>query len=84
MKHVYQEIMKGFLHKEMVKTVEDLKLTKERTAEILGIDTRSFAYLKAGRTMCSATTLLLYLAKLCPNPAKFIENLRTFVGDAEQ
>lgn len=84
MNHIYKDSMKTFLHREMLKTMDELDLTKERTAEMLCIDTRSFAYLKSGKTMFSATTLLLYLARICPDYKDFMKKLKSVLKEAEQ
>ncbi|MBO4941729.1 MAG: XRE family transcriptional regulator [Clostridia bacterium] len=84
MKHAYKDSIKSILHRELIKTIEESNLTQEETAEILGIDVRSLAYLKAGTTMCSSTTLLIYLTKLCKNPTKFLEDVEGVIKELEQ
>ena len=84
MKHAYQDNVKPFLHDQITKTAKELNLTKEEIAEILAIDSRSYAYLKSGQSMCSATTLLVYLTKLCPDPMQFIEDAKDIIDEAEQ
>ena len=80
MKHMYQDDLKPFLRKQILSTVNELDLTNEQAAEALGIDVRSFAYFKAGKNMCSSATLIIYLANLCPNPMKFIEEARLLIN----
>lgn len=72
MTHSYKESIKPFLHDEVVSTVERLKLTQEQAAEILGIEPRTYAYFKAGKTTFSATTLLMYLSRLCKIMQNFL------------
>ena len=82
MKHMYKDSMKPFIHAEITNTVKELALTQEQTAEILGIEDRTYYYFKSGKTMCSATTLLIYLACMCPDTKKFIAKLKIAVNKA--
>ena len=84
MKHMYQDSIKPFLREQIMEAAEEQNLTKEQAAEILGIDARSYAYLKSGKNMCSASTLIVYLAKMCPDPVAFIEAAKKVVAIAEQ
>lgn len=84
MKHMYQDSIKPFLREQILATAKELNLTTEQTAELLAIDARSYAYLKAGKYACSATTLIVYLTKMCPDPVKFIEDARIVVTAAEE
>lgn len=83
MKHMYQDNIKSFLRNQILETAQELKLTKEQTAELLGIDARTYAYIKAGKYACSSATLVVYLAKMCPDPMKFIEDAREVVNALE-
>ena len=84
MKHMYKDNIKPFLREQIIKAAETQNLSKEKAAEILGIDSRSYAYLKSGKNMCSASTLIVYLAKMCPDPVAFIEAAKEVVAIAEQ
>ena len=84
MKHVLQNDLKDFLQKQIIKTAAEQDLTHEQVAELLGIDSRSYAYLKAGTYMCSASTLIVYLSRMCPNPLEFIDAARKVIAAAEE
>lgn len=84
MKHVLQKELKDFLQKQIIKTAAEQDLTQDQVSELLGIDTRSYAYLKAGTYMCSASTLIVYLARMCPDPLAFIESARQVISAAEE
>ena len=84
MNHSYKNGLKDLLHRELIKTIEESNLTKEQTAEILGIDTRSLAYLKAGTTMYSSTTLLIYLTRLCKDPNKLLAKVSETIERIEK
>ncbi len=84
MKHIYQEQFKPFIQAQISAAAKEKKLTMDETAELLAIDTRTYAYVKAGTTMCSASTLLMYLAELCPDTDQFIRELRELVDRIQQ
>ena len=84
MKHMYQPNIKPFLQEQIMKAAEEQGLSKEKASELLGIDSRSYAYLKSGRNMCSATTLLMFITKMCPDPMAFVESARKVVTEAEE
>lgn len=84
MKHIYQANIKPFLREQITKAAKEKRLTKEEAAELLGIDARSYAYLKAGKNMCSASTLLLFLTKMCPDTEEFIREATKVVDEAEE
>ena len=81
---MYKDSIKEIIHRDIIKRIEELNLTQEQTAEILGIDVRSLAYLKAGKTMCSATTLLMYLTKMCENPSELLEKIDVTIKRLEE
>lgn len=83
MNHPYKDSIKPFLHDEVINTVEDLHLTQEEASEILGIEPRTFAYFKAGKTMFSSTTLLMYLSRLCINYTEFFAKLKRAIEQCE-
>lgn len=84
MKHSYKDCIKPFLSKQIAQSAKELNLTQEQIAERLEIATRSYAYLQDGTYMCSTTTLLLYLTRVCPNPEKFLNEAKKIFEDAEQ
>lgn len=84
MKHVYQNELKSFLREQIMQTAEEQDLTKDQVAELLGIDSRSYAYLKAGSYMPSASTLIVYLVKMCPDPLAFLDAAKKAVAAAEE
>ena len=84
MKHMYQPNIKPFLQEQIMKAAEEQGLSKEKASEILGIDSRSYAYLKSGKNMCSATTLLLFLTRMCTDTNAFISAAKKVVAEAEE
>ncbi len=84
MKHIYQDALKPYLREQIISAVENNHLTKDEAAELLAIDTRTFAYLKAGKSMCSTATLLMYLIKLCPDTERFLQEISEIVAHEEE
>jgi len=83
-KHIYQDKLKPFVQDKILQSAEQMHLNQEEIAELLAIDSRSYAYIKAGDTMCSASTLVMYLAKICPDPMGFLEQAREVIRQAEE
>ena len=84
MNHSYKDFIKPFLSEQFAKTAKELKLTQEQIAELLQIDTRSYAYLQAGVYMCSTTTLLLYLTRVCPDTESFLSDAKKIFEEADE
>ena len=83
MKHSYKDCIKPFLSKQLSNAAKELNLTQEQIAELLQINTRSYAYIQAGVYMCSTTTLLLYLTRVCDNPEKFLSEAKKIFDEAD-
>ncbi len=60
MKRKRQEPMKSFLRVQMTRVVNDKRLTADKAAEIFKNDSRSYEYLKSGKTMCETMTLIIF------------------------
>ncbi len=78
MNHPYKDALKPFISQQLTECAKELSLTQEQIAELLEIDTRSYVYLQAGVYMCSATTLLLFLTRVCPNPEQFLKEAKEY------
>lgn len=78
-----QNVLKSFLHEQLVKTRFQLGLTQEEMAEILAMDTRSYIELDHGNNACGTLTLILFLLYCCDDPNKLLDELRKLLeGDA--
>lgn len=78
-----QNVLKSFLHEQLVKTRFQLGFTQEEMAGILAMDTRSYIELDHGNNACGTLTLILFLLYCCNDPNKFLNELRElFEGDA--
>ncbi len=84
MTHELQEKIKPFLQKQIITEIKKQKLTSEKAAEILRISTRSYSHLKSGENMCSASTLVMFLVKLCESPERFVEDCREHIDKIDE
>ena len=76
MRNVLLGILKSYSHKAILQARSELGLTQAQVADRLSMDTRSYVYLEHGETCCSSLTLALFLI-YCPDPVKFLKELRT-------
>ena len=77
MRNVLLGILKSYSHKAILQARSQLSLTQAQMADRLSMDTRSYVYLEHGETCCSALTVALFLIYCCPDPVKFLKELRT-------
>lgn len=76
MRKIYHEILKTCFHTNLIQSRDALGLTQAEMAEILAMDERSYSDLDLGKSCCSNITLALFLARVCKDPEKFLEDLR--------
>ena len=69
-------VLKGFFHTYLVETRASLSLTQAKMAQRLAMDERSYTDLDHGKSLCSATTLVLFLLYCCADPMEFLNQLR--------
>ena len=62
----FEKILHAYMSVNFLSTRAELGLTQAQMAEELGIDVRSYSDLENGKSLCSATVLLRYLAKFGP------------------
>ncbi len=68
-----------FRHK-LITVRADMKLTQDEMAQLLSMSLRSYTELERGKSGCSATTLVLFLIRICPDPITFLNELREIMG----
>ena len=83
MRNEYQQTFKEFFRNEIIKNAKEQNLTDEKVAEILKISARSYYHIKSGENNCSSTTLILYLANICPDTDDFINRANELLNDKE-
>lgn len=77
MNHACKHIFRTFLKRKMAATRTEKRLTQERFAELLMMDTRSYAAIEKGEYCCSALTLMIFLVNCCDDVPGFLEEFRT-------
>ena len=82
MKSLYRQILKETLHEEIVKTRTELGMTQEQMAEALEIDTRSYADIDHGKSICSVLTLVLFLVYCCADATALLVKIRSRFDEA--
>lgn len=75
MRNRLETILKKYFRTAVIQYRQDHALTQEQMAHRLGISLRCYCDLEAGRSCCSAVTLMMYL-QICEDPAAFIETMR--------
>lgn len=67
----------------MAKTLEKVrfenKLTQEKFAEVLMINTRSYSNLETGKSCCCTLTFIFFLVFCCKDVQSFIDDLRIVI-----
>lgn len=76
MRNQYRNVLKKFFYEEISRTRYDLGISQEKMAERLALASRTYVDLDHGKTCCSEVTLALFLIYVCPDPQKFLEELR--------
>lgn len=79
MRSTYAEAIKTYFRRKLVAVRSDLNITQEEMAQALSMSLRSYNDLENGKSCCSATTLVLFLIKVCPDPIQFIGELRKVI-----
>ena len=79
MRSTCAEVIKTYFRRKLVAVRTDLNKTQEEMAQDLSMSLRSYNDLENGKFCCSATTLILFLIKVCPDPMQFIDELRKVI-----
>ena len=76
MRKHYSTILKTFFYQNLIQTRLALGITREKMAETLVMDVRSFFNLDHGKNCCSALTLSLFLIYYCSDVESFLQELK--------
>ena len=82
MAHAYHVYVKEFCRREIFFTMNELGITNEKAAELLGIDIRSYYRIKSGEVAVSTSTLLIFLT-VCKHPEKFLADFKKLLEQIE-
>ena len=76
MRNHYKKALKNIFHENLFHRRVAMGITQEEMASRLAMANRTYVELDHGKTCCSAVTLVLFLIYICPDPIKFLEELR--------
>lgn len=76
MKEACKCALRDFMMERLTKVRFQKKLTQAKFAELLMLDTRSYAAIEKGEYGCCALTLVMYLLFSCDDIEGFFEELR--------
>lgn len=80
-KAVLQAKFKRYMREYIIKLRRDMGLSKERMAERLYIDVRSYSYIESGTYLCGFITFCAIL-QICPDKEKLISDLEEILSEA--
>ena len=83
MRSDYKKIFKAFCQRRIPAVRRGKGLTHARMADILCMDTRSYAGIEHGESSCGGLTLALFLIYCCPDPLAFLAELKAVFEDAK-
>lgn len=85
MRDSVDDILRVRFRRKLVAVRTELGYTQSDMAQLLSMSLRSYADLEHGRACCSATTLVLFLVRFCPDPVAFLDELRdALAGEPEE
>ncbi len=71
--------LRDYMTMTFLKARHDEQLTQAQFAELLMLDTRSYADLEHGESLCCTLTFIIYLVSFCKEPETLIRDLRTIL-----
>lgn len=74
MRDRYELALKDHFRTAIIQYRRDERLTQEQMAQRLGMSLRCYCNLEAGRSCCSAVTLVMFL-HMCEDPGAFIREM---------
>ena len=84
MRKHYTKILKAIFHKSLSHRRIALGMSQEEMAHRLAMASRTYVDLDHGKTCCSGLTLALFLIYICPDPMKFLEELRYALEESDK
>lgn len=82
MKDICKCALRSYLTKRLAQARLDAHLTQDEFAEKLMMDTRSYASLEHGDSLCCTLTFIIYLVFFCDNVEALVRDLREIMIDA--
>ena len=84
MREAIQMALKSYLAAYMRETRKAQKLSQAKMAEILVMDTRSYADIEKARYLCSTITLIHFMLYVADDIVKAFEEIAVVVEDAKK
>ena len=79
MKNACKCAFRSFMMQRLAKVCFDSQLTQAKFAELLLLDTRSYAAIEKGEYGCCALTLMMFLLFCCRDVQGFVDEFRPVV-----
>ncbi len=76
--------LRTYLTDCLAKTRKCEKLTQAKFSEKLMMDTRSYASLEHGKSLCCTLTFILYLCFFCKDVDALVQDLRHIILEAQK
>ncbi|MBQ8507183.1 MAG: helix-turn-helix transcriptional regulator [Clostridia bacterium] len=83
MKNTCRCALRDYMTKRLAKTRKEAGLTQAKFSEQLMMDTRSYAALEHGKSLCCTLTFIIYMARCCKDTDGLIRDLRQILQDAQ-
>lgn len=84
MKNSCKCALRDYMTNCLAKTRKSEKLTQAKFSENLMMDTRSYASLEHGKSLCCTLTFIIYLCFFCKDVEALVQDLRDIILDAQK
>ena len=71
--------LRDYLTNRLIESRKNNGLTQAKFSEILMIDTRSYAALEHGESLCCTLTFIIYICFICEDVNKLVDDLRNIL-----
>ena len=79
MKTTFRCALRDYLTNKLIESRKNNRLTQAKFSEILMIDTRSYAALEHGESLCCTLTFIIYMCFICEDVNKLVDDLRNIL-----
>lgn len=82
MKRTCKSAIRSYMTRRLTDARKQSHLTQTRFSEKLMMDTRSYADLEHGKSLCCTLTFIIYLCFFCENVDALIQDLRAIIRNS--
>lgn len=82
MKRTCKSAIRSYMTRRLTDAQKQSHLTQARFSEKLMMDTRSYADLEHGKSLCCTLTFIIYLCFFCENVDALIQDLRAIIRNS--